>query len=741
MGVLGKLTRVNIKRNKKRSIVTMIGVALSVALLFTVIAIPTSFWQTLKEFQIAQYGNFHQSFEHIPGDKISIIENLDFVESIYYAPQVTYDQKHAYLEDGFSLIPVDYYERIDTLSDDQRVADKEFIVFVRYVGPLRKEGYAKPMHERYGNSIGYLLQDAGVEDYYVRTNDMLLMYDGNIDYNTSTVFSCLGALVVGLIIIAAIFTIRNSFNISTTERTREFGMLSSVGATPRQIRRSVILEAIIIGVYAIPIGLVVGTIATYILLGITSNLLSAETAMTFFVPWWAIAIDIASGFVIVWLASASAAIRAGRLAPIDAIRSTQDVNIKSKKLKTNRFIQSYFGVGGTIADKNLKRSRQKYRTTVISIVVSVAVFVGLSSFVIDGKRIIESMYPDYGADYYVMGVTEEEVKELESKFDLGEHVYYRQTMAGRGIIINVLSADYFESFARSLGITDDFEHATILNDYVDEIHSNGSHSIYRALNNKEGDEWHLSVVDTRGEIDEEDIESIMNAVKSFDVTITKITEKKPMGTTSIMHPMLYISENHVNRDVLILYDDVSSLFANPGEHAKDITEYIDKMNERKVEDGGVVITAYDLKESKKETDNVILLIAIFMYGFIAVVALIGVTNIFNTITTNIQLRAKEFAMLKSVGMTDDEFNRMIRLESALYTIRALLMGLPIGIAISYGMHYLLGEGGINLSYELPLIPILISIIVVTLLIAVIMRYSVRQVSRQNIIETIRQDTV
>ena len=130
-----------------------------------------------------------------------------------------------------------------------------------------------------------------------------------------------------------------------------------------------------------------------------------------------------------------------------------------------------------------------------------------------------------------------------------------------------------------------------------------------------------------------------------------------------------------------------------------------------------------------------------MYGFIVVVALIGVTNIFNTITTNIQLRAKEFAMLKSVGMTDDEFNRMIRFETILYTLRALLIGLPIGILISYGIHYLLIESNISLSYQLPLIPIIISIAVVALLITFIMRYAVRQVSKQNIIETIRQDTV
>ena len=736
MGVLSKLTRSNIERNKKRSIVTMLGVALSVALLFTIIAIPTSFWETLRQYQIEEFGDFHQVFEKIPGDKVSIIERAKGVEKVYYAPQVAYEGSIEYLADSTGLVPVEHYEKLDSLSDDQRVASKEYMVFVRYEGPLRKSGYAKPMHERYGNDIGYALEDAGLESYYVRTNDMLLMYDGNIDYNTSTVFFCLAAFGVGLVAIAGIFTIRNSFNISTTERTREFGMLSSVGATPRQIRRSVVLEALIIGAFAIPVGLIVGAIATYILLGITGHLLEAGTAMVFFVPWWAIVIDIVVGFVIVWLASASAAIRAGRLTPIDAIRSTQDVNIKSKKLKTNKLIQNYFGIGGVIADKNLKRSRQKYRTTVISIVVSVAVFVGLSSFVIDGQRIVKSIYPYYGADYFITGATKEEFRELESKFDLGDHVFYQETMAGRGISVKILNREYFEKYARSVGVTSDFEHAAILNDYVEETHSNGSRSISRAMKNAAGDEWHLKVIDTMSEESEDN-----EAVRTFDVTLTKVTDKKPIGTAMIYAPNLYISEDYVNRDVLITYDDANTIFANPGDRAKDITEYISKMNEQKAETGGIELQAYDLKEGMKQTENILLLLAIFMYGFIAVIALIGVTNIFNTITTNIQLRAKEFAMLKSVGMTDDEFNKMIRLETVLYTLRALLVGLPIGVVISYGVHYVLNQGGIGLDYELPLIPIIISIAVVTLLITVIMRYSVRQVSRQNIIETIRQDTV
>ena len=183
---------------------------------------------------------------------------------------------------------------------------------------------------------------------------------------------------------------------------------------------------------------------------------------------------------------------------------------------------------------------------------------------------------------------------------------------------------------------------------------------------------------------------------------------------------------------------------NPGDRAKDITQYLlerqAKENpERDAEKS--IIAGFDMKAQREEVNNIMLLGAIFMYGFIVVVALIGVTNIFNTITTNTQLRAKEFAMLKSVGMTDDEFNHMIRLESILYSFRALLIGLPIGILISFGIHYLLVESNIALPYQLPLIPIIISIVVVAIMINVIMHFSVRKIAKQNIIETIRQETV
>lgn len=738
MRILNKLTIASVKRNKKRSIVTMIGVALSTALIFTVIAIPTSAMNTLKNYQLKTYGDFHYAFENIPGDKLSIVENFPNVESYYYSEPVEFSKDDIFLDGSSAPYPQSMYERIDSFSDEDRVAEKNWTIYIRFNTAKLK------YHERYGKDINYALAD---EEVYpnIRVNSSLLAYDGDIDYNTATIVGSLAILFIGTLVIASIFTIRNSFNISTTERTREFGVLSSVGATPHQIRRSVITEAFIIGLFAIPAGLLLGTIATIILLIITNSLLGiTDTALSFFVPWWAVLADAALGFVIVWLSSASAAIRASRLSPIEAIRSSQDIKIKNKKLKTNRFIQSYFGVGGVIASKNLKRSRQKYRTTVISIVVSVAVFVGLSSFVIDGNRIIDMYYPDFGADYTVQNGDKEQYRDLVSRFDVKDFVYYEDVRTINSGTMTLLSREYFEEYARAAGVKDNYDHAVILNDTIAIDHANGAKTIKRATDLAAGGKAAI-IMPNEDDTDQE----------RYELTVTAVTDKKPMGTSEMSKIAFFASEDYYERDKLTIQKDIVSLFMNPGDRADDITDYLngllkDKYFEIANSESDADFEAltstramigFDMKAQLKQINNIMLLLAIFMYGFIAVVALIGVTNIFNTISTNVILRAKEFAMLKSVGMTDKEFNRMVQLESILYTLRALLIGLPIGIIISYGTHFMLTEGGIALSYQIPFIPIIIAIATVAILISVIMKFSVKQVSRQNIIETIHQDNI
>ena len=135
-----------------------------------------------------------------------------------------------------------------------------------------------------------------------------------------------------------------------------------------------------------------------------------------------------------------------------------------------------------------------------------------------------------------------------------------------------------------------------------------------------------------------------------------------------------------------------------------------------------------------------LAIEIFLYGFITVITLIGVTNIFDTISTGMSLRAREFAMLRSVGMTNREFNRMIRLESLMYGSKSLLIGLPAGILISILFYTKLGRE-LHAEFIFPFKAVLISIVAVFIIVFITMHYSVSKIGKQNIIETIRRENV
>ena len=174
-----------------------------------------------------------------------------------------------------------------------------------------------------------------------------------------------------------------------------------------------------------------------------------------------------------------------------------------------------------------------------------------------------------------------------------------------------------------------------------------------------------------------------------------------------------------------------SLYLN----VNDATEFEKDLNKDYKEVG-----VYNVQTEAERQNALILIIAIFLYGFIIVISLIGVTNIFNTITSNMNLRSKEFANLKSIGMTKKEFNRMIRLESIFYGLKSIIIGLPLGILGSY-LLYMAFREGILMPYTFPIMPTVVAVIVVFLLIGGIMKYSLNKINKQNIIETIRKDNI
>ena len=218
--------------------------------------------------------------------------------------------------------------------------------------------------------------------------------------------------------------------------------------------------------------------------------------------------------------------------------------------------------------------------------------------------------------------------------------------------------------------------------------------------------------------------------KDLEIEIGYITDKKPFGE-KLADVYLLISDKMFN-EIEIEMKNISIYYQsnNPDKLQDDIDEMLQ----------GEDYFLNNINQQAKMMNNLFTLVAIFLYGFIIVISLIGITNIFNTITTNMNLRKQEFAMLKSIGMTNKQFIKMIRLESAFIGAESLFIGIPIGIGLSYLIYHFMIEES-NLPFKLPLLAIIISIIVVYLLITVLMKYSLSKIEKDNIIETIRNENI
>jgi len=740
MKVLEKLTIASLRENKRRTLVTVLGVMLSAALILAVAGMVTSIQKMMIDWTIADTGDYHDMYEEVPVEDLKYIEENVHIEDYFYSTPLTENElgNDAEIYEAYQHAAYNrsQYQPLETLPAD---AEGKYNIYVRYDRPQD--------YETVRSNILAVLEEQGAGYINIRTNSELLRYEGVMGDSTLSALYHIAAIVIGIIIVTSIFVIRNSFSISATERTRQFGMLSSIGATPRQIRHNVLFEGLVIAAFGIPLGIILGVVAVLILVAIMNALLSGimVTDVTFSMPFWIFPVTIGLSFVTVILSSLLPAIRTGKLAPIEAIRGSNDTKIKAKKLRTPSFIRSFWGIGGVLAYKNLKRSRKKYRTTVISIVLSVATFVGLSSFIGYGEKAASTTYSNSNIDLAVAGADTDFYRELVEKFNLKDYAYYAHTNA-LDVSLALVNPEYFADFAQSVGVnTKDYDKVMLLNDWTMVSDNPGQYRVERAHPDlRDGDELEIDLIteSSGGTVNLDTGEQTSHST-SYDteehiiLPVTKLIDAKPIGFENYYGTLAFVSEDYYLRDQLAIDESGFQFFAENVEDLQPIIAYLEE-----VEASGRYEHLFydDVKETEAQSRRIYLLISIFLYGFVAVVTLIGVTNIFNTITTNIALRAKEFAMLRSVGMTDREFKHMVRLESLMYVGKALIIGLPIGLLLSYGIYKSLAEA-MDFGYIFPWSAVIISILAVSALISVIMRYSVKQVEKQNIIETIRDENI
>lgn len=607
-------------------------------------------------------------------------------------------------------------------------------------------------------------QTSGINAY--EFNSILLSMKGyGGSEGTNVMIFSLAVIIIIIVMLASVFVIRNSFAISITEKTSMYGMLASVGATKRQIRRNVLFEGFILGLIGIPLGILLGLGVNAILITILNSVLGdvlSGASFVFVTPTIPIICAIVLSAVTIFCSSFFIALRASRIPPLVAIRGNKDIKVKNNKpYRTSKLTKKLFGVGGEIASKSLKRSRKKYRTTVISIVVSVAMFIAVSAFMDYGMTFTDHYYGNADYSYMVSGIDTKQAQTIEKMPEIENYLTV-------GLQYGYVSADVPVNECGKNFLYDEPDGSKSFGAEFLEVEHDTFVQICRELeldyNKVKGGVLVYSQVTP---YDMENMEGTGEPMKLFGKTApTKLTvygnddngnelitgklkvssvfDKIPesieyvAGDGITLGESLIIGEQGVISPQLGEHGCYITLYANTSDHTS-LTSRIESMSG--TGDSESNISIYDSEEIVRQFNAVMLIVGIFVYGFIGVISLIGLTNIFNTISTNMQLRSKEFASLKSIGMTKKEFNRMIRLESLMYGIKSLLIGIPLGVLGVFAIFSAFSNGNVPMSFVFPWKAILISIAAVIIVVWLIMKYSISKVNKQNIIETIRNDNI
>lgn len=848
MSILNDLTIKNLKLNKKRTIVTIVGIILSTALMVGIGLLFSSFQDYMIRDTISYNGKYEAEYGDVSLDKLNSIDKKDF--SYFYQKAIgfsKFDSANEYKPYLYiSSVDKEYFKELHLISGRFAENDSELVIsnhintnggasykigdiitlkygerVIEGVNTLANNEYYEEetlniVGEKTYTIVGIVersnFEDYSASGYSTFTLDMndkegtvnvfvmfnnkkkiikqsedlakKLGYDNAISYNStllalygeSTYGNIMSSMIMMIIImlslvsIGCIVVIYNSFAISVMERKKEFGLLSSIGATKKQLSYTVFFEALIEGI----IGIILGICGAYIGIGtvilIINNLigdilvlkLNLVTNIVFII------IPVIFMILVIFISALVPSRRAAKVSPIEAIRQNDDIKINKKKIKTGRFVNKLFGIEGEIALKNIKRNKKKYRVTIVSLFISIVLFISFSSYMnytIDTASSVMGEVPyDYQISYFGDDNDMDalnKISEIIKSNDVKEYVSY--SVSNLSIIGNYTYSDEYLDFYKSAYGDDGIKALTNLKYQYISIYilDDISYNRYKELigldkdsvillnkfkgvsygNNKRVN-YDIPVINS-GNINikicnfdgnDEDVDTTKYCNKKIDNIF--ITDK----SFDLIEEFSYMSDFKliVNKK---LYDNIS----DSGTHytqfniISDNTDNIDKLTKELDKYDNVNYT--NVKESMKQANNMILVVKILMYGFIGLITLIGVTSVFNTISTSMALRKREFAVLRSIGLTRKGFNKILFFESLFFGLKSLIYAIPVSLGVTIIIHYALADMMSISTIIIPWKAITISIISVFIIVLLTMMYSTSKIKKHNIIEQIREENI
>ena len=652
------------------------------------------------------------------------------------------------------------------------------------------------------------------QEYGYAYNTKVLLYSGTAPFDSFlTAFYSLAAIIIALIVFGSVSLIYNAFSISVSERTRQFGLLSSVGATRKQLRRMVLFEALAVSAVGIPLGILVGIGGigiTLLLIGDKfSSIVRADIPMRICVSWQAVLIAAAIALITVLISAWIPSKRATGVSAVEAIRQSMDIKVSGRPVRTSKLAYKLFGLPGVLAGKHYKRNRKKYRTTVVSLFMSIVLFVSAAAFT---DYMMESAEGGLASDQFdLIYAAESDASSAMTPDALLELLFSEQNVTGgtytkkqflQGDIsreyVTAMFADRFSNFGmesedrapKELGISGylyfvaDAEFNRLLEkynlkeaDYYDRdkplglaldrnIELDRRLEKYVTLDTLKGDGcvieglYYVEIdgyyrIDSR--IDENGNKVVLYQNRDNENDIIELPYEESFAKYTLRSektieeaPFFVSRSTPVAINMIYPYSMLESVVPEAALNQFRNTEYFltSSNHTASFENLATVLTEnglssrqlFDYAANAETNRNVVTIIRVFAYGFIVLISLIAAANVFNTISTNISLRRREFAMLKSVGMTQKGFRRMMNYECLLYGSKALLLGLPVSCGITY-LIYRAVTTAYETSFHLPWAAIGIAVLSVFLVVFATMMYSMSKIKKDNPIDALKNENL
>lgn len=911
MNILTSYTLRCLKQNRVRTLVTLIGIILSVALFTAVAEGAYSGRQYLVDVTVAENGAYHGWLDHVNPDKLEQLrqrpelEQTAELEDLGWALVGDTEHQQAYpylhivsMSEGFSdlvtvrllegrmpenehellisdmteastgikyqvgqLVTVQAGRRVDRagntldehnpyLSEQERLTDTEERIYT-VVGVYDRfsddvEGWDMPgslvlTTGASGPNYKFFLTMKHIDDCSEflyscfpeialngGTNRDLLAYSGaSANQEINAVIYGLVAILFALIFLGSVALIYNSFSISVSERTRQFGLLKSIGATKRQTRRAVLTEALLLCAAGIPAGLLLGCGG----IGLTLRFLQpafnsfvniegidgVKIRLVLYAPALALAagIGLLTALVSAWIP----AMRATRLTPIAAIRQSADVKIKPRRVRVSKLTEKLFGFPGTLAAKNFKRSRKQYRSTVISLFMSIVLFISAFTFSDYLRKDIANSVSKSVADVLVYtsnpglpsehGKNVERMEALAERLRSAEHIEavscaeYRyldllipeQYMSAEAVASQsvhrengvfvlrctayFLREEEYRALCAETGADPEARQAVA---YVNQtlVLQEDDNTVFRLCPLLRAERLPIPVTmesfitpegmvcvgphyddgaddnapptvagyefvpeercgpDGRYSSDDVVILSREEATEQRELVFGGILRERPLPSSG--HELsLYLPASSMGTEIPEAPgEQFVQLYIRAPQHEAAMASVQDAINAL---GRGDSFSVHDTRSQQESNHSLLLVLNVFTFGFIILISLIAAANVFNTISTNVALRRREFATLKSVGMGNRAFGRMMRFECLLYGAKALLWGLPVSVGVSYLIWKVVDQGFGQGPFRLPWTAMGIAAGSVFLVVFATMFYATWKIKKDNPIDALKQETL